>query len=328
MGIRCAQRVVVVNAASLVLVCGAVLCTATPASASPPGLASVAWSVSNNQASATGVTYGFNFTTTSTATITSVSMTVPPGTTGTPGIVKVVGLGPGMLGSLSSDTVIYTVTTPVNVDPSTPIEIVLNSFTNTATPGPYASQITTNTWGATVIATDTSSSVVFGGTGTAMTVDVAQSTTFTVDKTSISLALDPSLNSLKTVTTDVRMTVQTNAANGYTLSVQDNGGLTYSGHHIAAASGSANGPAFWAGANHFGYSAQTTGGSLCFDPGAVSFGGKYAGYNTAAEDLMCSSEPTGATAHSLTITNLVAIDYSTGGGQYTDTLTYTVNPNY
>src|SRR6185312_11670618 len=53
-------------------------------------LTSLGWSASNTTVGATGVSYTFTFTTATTATvlnpITSFTMTVPPGTSGTPGV--------------------------------------------------------------------------------------------------------------------------------------------------------------------------------------------------------------------------------------------------
>src|SRR5207244_6166823 len=68
--------------------------SATPASAAT--LTNVSWSVSNNQAGATGVTYSYSFTTATTGTIKTITFAVSgSGLAGTPAIARHFGIGAG-----------------------------------------------------------------------------------------------------------------------------------------------------------------------------------------------------------------------------------------
>ena len=68
------------------------------------------WSVSNAVTSTKAVTYKYQFFTATTATVSTVTMTVPPGTAGTP-TVTVTGLPAGTI-ALSGNVLTYTLTTP------------------------------------------------------------------------------------------------------------------------------------------------------------------------------------------------------------------------
>ena len=115
---------------------GAVVLTAS-------GLTSPAWSASSTTIGATGVSYTYTFTTPTLLTvITSVTMTVPPGTTGTPsvGTVSPSGLLGGMV-TLSGTTLTYSGISLALV--GTAVSIQINGLTNTATAGSYTSEIVT-----------------------------------------------------------------------------------------------------------------------------------------------------------------------------------------
>ena len=78
------------------------------------------------------------------------------------------------------------------------------------------------------------------------------------------------------------------------------------------------------GAPNFGYTVTGTGATI---DGAFS-GSKYAGYVAAGETVASRAGPTGASADTITIANRVAIDYTVPATVFTDTITYTVTPNY
>ena len=62
---------------------------------------------------------------------------------------------------------------------------------------------------------------------------------------------------------------------------------------------------------------------------AAFSGSKYAGYvSGAGEQVASHAASTGVTADTITISNRVAIDYATPASVFTDTVTYTVTPNY
>jgi spore coat protein U-like protein len=57
-------------------------------------------------------------------------------------------------------------------------------------------------------------------------------------------------------------------------------------------------------------------------------GSKYAGYTSGGETIATRSGSTGASADTISIANRVAINYASATGVYSDTVTYTVTPNY
>ena len=57
-------------------------------------------------------------------------------------------------------------------------------------------------------------------------------------------------------------------------------------------------------------------------------GSKYAGYTSAGETIASRANSTGASTDTITLANRVAINYGVNAGVYSDTLTYTVTPNY
>jgi hypothetical protein len=106
-------------------------------------LVSPAWTVSSTAVGATGVIYTYTFTTPAAVlgTITSVTMTLPPGTGGTPtlGTVTPGGLLGGSL-SRSGSTLTYTGISLLLLG-ATSVSIQVTGVTNTATAGSYTSEI-------------------------------------------------------------------------------------------------------------------------------------------------------------------------------------------
>lgn len=127
-------------AVTLVIGASASYLSAAFASAAP--LINAQWSVSNNASNATGVHYTYQLTTATTGTIASITMTVPPGTAGTPTIVSHSVIGAGTVG-LAANTLTYTVSSPVSVSSGTPILIEFGGIDNTATLGSSTSTVTT-----------------------------------------------------------------------------------------------------------------------------------------------------------------------------------------
>lgn len=290
-------------------------------------LTKVSWSVNNSQTSKTGVTYSYSFTTATSASISSVTMTVPAGTAGTPGVGTVYGLGAGSA-SLAGTTLTYTVTTPKTVNAGIALYVSFTGLTNTGTAGSYASTITTFN-GATAVDSGASPSVTFGSSSTAVTVTVAQSLTFTNDTPSFALAVDPAANPDQSQ--PVTLTVKTNAASGYTIAASDTGlSRTSPAATIGAlTAGPGTGTATFT-PDHFGVSATLTmGGS---DGATLAAGlapaGNYVGYPTTAQTLLSTTGPTGTSADTLVLTNRVVIDYAAVDGTYSDTITYVATPSY
>jgi hypothetical protein len=299
---------------------------AAPAGAA--ALTNVSWSVSNNQVSATNVTYSFSFTAATTGTIKTITFVVSgAGLAGAPAIARNFGVGAGTV-AIAGQTITYTVTAAVSVSAGIPIYLEFSGLTNSGIAGSYTTVITTKTAAAATIDTATSPAVTLAASNTAVTVTIAKSLTFTINNTAFELDLDPSLPALADQTSNVGLTVQTNAHSGYTLTVADNAtGLqsAATGNPTIAkvSTGKATSLA-WPGAPNYGYTVTGTGATI---DGAFT-GTKYAGYVGAGEQIASRANATGGTADTVTIANRVAIDYTAPAVVYTDTITYTVTPNY
>jgi hypothetical protein len=291
-------------------------------------LTKVSWAVSNSQTGKTGVTYSFAFTTATAGTLTAVTMTVPAGTAGSVAAGTVYGLGAGTA-SLAGTTLTYTITSPISVAANIPIYVSFTGLTNTATAGAYTSTITTQKSGPTTVDTATSGSVTFGASSTGVTVSVGQTLTFTNSASALSLSVDPSMLNNSQSQTDV-LSVQTNAASGYTLAVSDTG-LTRAAPAFtipAVSAGPATGVASFPSSGWGASASLTTGGTDGATLAAGLSGGKWVGYPSTAANLLTATGPTGATADTVTVTDQVAVDYSVPDGTYTDTITYTATPSY
>ena len=308
------------------LVAAVLVLPATPASAAT--LTNVSWSVSNNQVSATNVSYAYSFTAATTGTIKTITMAVSgAGLAGAPAISRNFGVGAGTV-AIAGQTITYTVTAAVSVSAGIPIYLEFSGLTNSGTAGSYTTVITTKTAAAATIDTATSPAVTLAASNTAVTVTIAKSLTFTINNTAFELDLDPSLPALADQTSNVGLTVQTNAHSGYTLTVADNAtGLqsAATGNPTIAkvSTGKATSLA-WPGAPNYGYTVTGTGATI---DGAFT-GTKYAGYVGAGEQIASRANATGGTADTVTIANRVAIDYTAPAVVYTDTITYTVTPHY
>ena len=299
---------------------------AAPAGAA--ALTNVSWSVSNNQVSATAVTYGYSFKTATAGTIKTITMAVSgAGLAGTPAISRNFGVGAGSV-ARSGQTITYTVTAAVSVSAGIPIYLEFSGLTNSATAAGYTTTITTQTATPATIDTAVSPTVTLAANNTAVTVTVAKSLTFTIDTTAFELDLDPSLPALADQTSTTGLTVQTNANSGYTLTVADSASGLQSASTgnptIPKVSSGKATSATWPGAPRFGYTVTGTGATV---DGAFS-GVKYAGYVSAGEQVASRASATGGTADTLAIATRVAVDYSVQAAVYTDTITYTVTPNY
>jgi hypothetical protein len=319
-------RLIRLGAVSALLVSAFLVYSVAFASGGTPS--NISWVASNNQVGATGVSYSYSFTTATTGTIKTITFAVSgSGLAGTPTINRNYGIGAGTV-SRSGQTITYTVTSAISVTAGIPIYIEFGGLTNTSTAGSYTTTITTQTSAPATIDTGTTPSVTMGANNTAVTVSIAKSLTFAVNNTAFELDMDPSLPALADQTANVGITVQTNANSGYTLSVADNAsGLQSSSTGnptIAKVSAGKASSVTWPGAPNWGYTVSGTGATI--DP-AFS-GSKFAGYTSGGETIASRTGPTGGTADSITIANRVAINYAVAAGVYTDTLTYTVTPNY
>ena len=313
---------------ALVAIAGSMLALG-PTAAQAAALTSVNWSVTNNQISATNVTYSYNFKTATTGTIKTITFAVSgSGLAGTPAIAKNYGIGAGTV-SRSGQTITYTVTSAVSVSAGIPIYVEFSGLTNSSTAAGYTTSITTQTSApATIDGPTASNTVTLASNNTAVTVTVDKSLTFTSDTQSYTLAMDPGLPALADQSQNVVLTVLTNANSGYTLTVSDlASGLQSSSTGNPVIADTSTGKATsvtWPGGDHFGYTVTGTGATI----DSAFTGTKYAGYVSTGEQIASRTNATGATADTITIANRVSIDYGAQAGDYTDTITYTVTPNY
>src|SRR3989440_6266962 len=104
----------------VVAVAGSMLAFGTQA-AQAAALTNVNWTVTNNQVSATGVTYSYSFKTATAGTIGKITFAVSgAGLAGAPAIAKNYGIGAGTV-ARAGQTITYTVTTPAAVAANIPI---------------------------------------------------------------------------------------------------------------------------------------------------------------------------------------------------------------
>jgi hypothetical protein len=300
-----------------------------PVAANAAALTTVNWAVSNNQVSATGVTYSYTFKTGSLGTVGKVVFTVSgAGLGGAPTITKTYGIGAGTV-ARAGQVITYTVTAPVAISAGIPIYIELAGLTNGTPAGSYTTSVTTQTAAAaTIDGPTTSNAVLLAANNTAITVTIDKSLTFTLDTTAMEFDMDPSLPALADQNQTVGITVLTNANSGYTLAVSDNAAGMVSAAAgnptIPDASSSKATSLVWPGAPAFGYRVTATGATA----DAAFSGGKFAGYIAGGDLVALRATATGGTADTISIINRVAIDYSVQATTFTDTVTYTATPNY
>lgn len=298
------------------------------ANARAAALTNMSWSVSNNQVSATNVSYSYSFKTATAGTIKTITFAVSgAGLGGAPTITRAYGIGAGTV-AIAGQTITYTVTAAVAIPAGIPVYIEFGGLTNGSPAGSYTTAITTKTAAAATIDTGTTPAVTLAANNTAVAVNLAKSLTFSVNTTAFELDMDPSLGALADQSATVGLTVQTNANSGYTLSVADNAtGLQSSGIGnpvIAKVSTGKATSVAWPGAPAWGYTVTGTGATI----DAAFSGSKYAGYTSGGETIATRAGTTGGSADTISIANRVAIDYTSPSGVYSDTVTYTVTPNY
>ena len=290
-------------------------------------LTKTSWDVSNSQTGKTAVAYAYSLTTAAAGILTALTMTVPTGSAGTVTAGTVYGLSAGTV-TLAAGTLTYTITAPVPVAAGIPIYVAFDGITNTATAGTYTSLVTTNTAGG-ILDVATTGAVVFGSSSTSANVIVGQTLTFTGNTPQFVLNVVPSM--LDSVQSQmVILTVQTNAASGYSLAASDSGlsrtapSFTIPNVTTGPTLGVATFPA-----SGFGASATlSTGGTDGAALAAGLSGGDFVGYPASAANLVTATGPTGTAADTLTITDQVAVNYTIPDGSYSDTITYVVVANY
>jgi hypothetical protein len=281
-------------------------------------LTNMNWATSNNQTSATSAKYSWAFTTATTGTITKVTFSVPAATAGTAANVAVYGMGAGTWSGPTAGLITYTVTSPASVSGGIPIYISASGITNTSAAGGFSSQISTYVSGPTLLDQGTANSITFGASNTATPFDLPETMTYTNDTTGFTLMPVPGGGAVSKV---VNVTVNTNAATGYTLAIQatpfTNGTITLSQMTTSGAGSLV--------VDQFAAQASVTGCATLASPYTSS---KYVGYNTSSQASVATCGTPTSGADTVALTNWIQIDSSAAAGTYTSTISYIVTPNY
>lgn len=334
-GTRPRTRALAVAASFFLLVFGSAALWAAPASAST--IDNVSLTVSNNATSATAVTYTVNFSTQTAAALTSVTFTVPAGTTAPAALTT--GTAYGLAGctvgtpTLATNTVTVPLTLCPTIAASTPVEIAVSGFTNSTTAtSAFKTAVSTS-------APDTGTAnagVDFNDNKTVVDVIVPESLTFTNQNPAITLLPVP--GNATPATGAVKLTVATNAVNGYTLTSCVTSDIAAGSNTIPQLTsvGALNGSttAFGAQASFVPNNGTGTDGSGTASLNAPwsTAGTDYVGYASdcaAATPNAKVISNTGTTnGDELTLTNGVSADAVQPNGTYTGTITYQVAPSY
>lgn len=326
--------------AALVLVVAGATVSSAPAHAVTGTLSDVSLAVSNNATSSTDAsntaTYTWQFTTATAAALTEIDLTVPAGTTGTPGAPVLYGL-PGCSGTtaLGGATVTVALTGCPSIPASSPVSIAVSGLTNTteATTG-FQTSVTTKSGDPAVVVdgpTSAGNGVDFSQNSTAVTVVVPDSLTFTNANTELTLLPVPGSSAPATGT--VNLTVATNVAKGYSLSACVPTAITSGSSAISQL---ASPGALGGGVTAFGAKASVVAGSEGTDKDPKIENGldsSYVGYQATCDTT--SGDPSvivtnGGTTNGdkVTITNGVSVSAVQEAGDYKGTILYRVAPSY
>ncbi|MHB1988016.1 MAG: beta strand repeat-containing protein [Acidimicrobiales bacterium] len=134
-------------------------------------LSALSWTTSSSVAAATAVSYTFGFTTGAPGnTLTAITMTVPPGTGGTPslGTVSPTETGASVAFVSGQSELEFSFASGTYINANTAFSIQVTGLTNTATTGSYTSSITCLDGAATIYAGSTGS-VSFFASGVTLT---------------------------------------------------------------------------------------------------------------------------------------------------------------
>jgi hypothetical protein len=139
-----------------------------------------------------------------------------------------------------------------------------------------------------------------------------------------------------TATSNVTLTVTTNARNGYQVRASATQNLTDPAARVIGmfSGGSYAAPAAWGSSTGFGYNSSDTlvAGSNRFNSATCPGGGSapcYAPYSTTAPgDVIVDSTAPATTGDGYTIANRVTTSSSQAAGRYTTTLRYSANATY
>jgi hypothetical protein len=242
---RDARRLLTILAA--IIGCAAVL-AGVPSRAGAASLASATWTASTTTAGAVGVSYTYTVMTATAGPLTTVTMTVPPGTGGTPavGTVTPATVAGGAV-SLAGTTLSYTFSS-VSAPAGIVLSIQVTGLTNTTSTGSATSVISTLNAGAAVdtatadftftataltAAGWTTSSAVVGAADTSYTYTFQASSVPGATVTTITMSVPPGTVGTPAIGTVTPLSLAS-SLNGVTLSGST---LTVTGTGVPLASG-------------------------------------------------------------------------------------------
>ncbi|GAA4961156.1 hypothetical protein GCM10025331_60610 [Actinoplanes utahensis] len=271
----------------------------------------------------TGVVYGWEFVSRTATAVKSITFTAPSAIAGTTGLYTVSAVNLPATGTLSFNptgrVVTYTLGTAVTIPAGRHLYLSVGGFTNGGTTGLYPSTVTTLTAGGATIDESRAGPIYLGNTAPVF-VQPEPSARITAPASMI-LHVDPSAAAGNTVTSTV--TVQTNAAHGYSVTVAGTAVTGTSGTLTQASSTGLTGAVASPAANRFGYTV-TVGGAGQF----TGTSGSYAGYLPAGEAMVTASRPTSVNGDVVQVISRMKADYLQPPGVYTGTVTYGVTGAY
>lgn len=295
-------------------------------------LVGTTWSTSRTVAGSDKTSYSYTFTTASTSQLSSITMSVPPGTGGTPllGAVTPAAVANGANVALSGDTLTVSFT-PTTVSQGTAISVQVDGLNNTSSVGLYTSSV------ATVNATASIDTAV-SNTVTLVAPNLSFSNTCLTPAVSCSVdangATQVVLLAIPGWTTptsaSVTLSVQTNATDGYRVLARSSilsrmgGGATLD---QAPTSGAASISAGQFSASATLIAAPSSGATLCSPYGSST---PQVGYSTTATSasIWAATAGTGTGTDTIILTNAVKVAATQAAGTYTGTIVYTVQPMY
>lgn len=321
---------------AVVAVLTAAMLVAFPGTAMAADLTSVSDTVSDSTPSAASVTHVMKFTTTTAGTITKVefAFTKKDGSASdfglsSVGFANITGIGAedgATTPNATGQTVVYTVTgTPGSVAAGTAVSIDVTAVTNASAVGEYNVKMTTSTSAG---ALDSATTLISLQDGVAVTANVAADLAFTLTHkesaagsavTSFTYNLKPSGTASDSDNTTA-WTLNTNAQNGYSLTLFATKKLTHTGYSTVTIDGG------WTGASETAATVFTTGTGFGWSTDATNFK-RFAVKGTTNAPQSVSSA-TAAGQYSGTVTYKVAIDWTTPAGSYTSTVRYIATPKF
>lgn len=308
---------------ALLIISAAVFGFSAPASAA---LSGVELNLSASGAGDPGVRYTYNFTTGTTGTITSIAFPVPAGTAGTPTISDYFGIGPGTA-SLASNTLTYTVTSPVSLASGRTILIAFEGVTNTTTVGSFTPTVTTSG----VSETGSGTAVAITASSADIVIDVSRVITFSTSSPSIALtASAASAPQADQSSSPQVFSIATNAGAGYSLSTRADDLISAGGTVLPKVS-TGIGTGVSAGAfavNTWGFTlgTPTNGGAGTISRAGALASDQYVGFPTASQTIATNSGPTNGDTFPLTAR--VRVDATQAAGSYSTTLVFTAAATY